>query len=267
MPTLLELQHALCRAIVAGEDRDAASHVVADGIDPAARLSVYRNTFIASVTAALRLSYPAVHRLVGDDFFAGAASLFIAERPPRSACLDEYGADFPQFLARFPPATSVPYLADVARLEWAVNQALHAPDIAPLDLARLAALSPEDPACLRFVPHPSVGLVHADHPADAIWRAVIERDDQALSAVDLAAGPAWLLVERRETGVEVHRLSAPEWRFMAGLCAGRPLQAALDASRDLEAPRRLAEHLAAGRFVAFAATDSTSAPQRMEASP
>jgi putative DNA-binding protein len=267
VPTLLDLQHAMCRAIVAGEDGDAALHVVADGIEPAARLKVYRSTFLASLTAALRLSYPAVHRLVGEAFFEGVAQIFVAERPPRSAYLDEYGADFAEFLARFPPAASVPYLADVARLEWAVNRALHAPDTEPLDLARLAALAAEDAARLCLVPQPSVGLLRTDYPADAIWRAVLDRDDRALSAIDLAAGPAWLLVERVETGVEVLRMSEPEWRFMVALCWGRALEAALDASPHIDAPPLLASHLAAGRFIAFAGADPTAASQRMEASP
>ena len=267
MPTLLDLQHAVCRAIVAGENRDAATHVIADGIDPGARLSIYRNTFLTSLTAALRLSYPAVHRLVGDAFFEGAAPIFIAERPPRSAYLDEYGADFPEFLARFPPAASVPYLPDVARLEWAVNRALHAPDAKPLDVARLAGFGLDDPARFCFAPHPSVGLLRTDYPSDKIWLAVLERDDRALAAIDLAAGPAWLLVERAETRVEVHRMSEPEWRFMAALCSGRALEAALDSRPDIDAPQLLANHLAAGRFIAFEAAGPTAASQRMEASP
>jgi hypothetical protein len=267
VPTLLELQHAVYRAIVARDDREAAMHVRADGIEPTARLSIYRNTFLGSLTTALRLSYPAVHRLVGDAFFEGAARIFIAERPPRSAYLDEYGAEFPEFLARFPAADSVPYLPDVARLEWAVNRALHAADEEPLDIGRLAEFGPVDHERVCFVPHPSVGLVRAYYPADTIWRAVLDRDDAALSAIDLAAGPFWLMIERPAAAVEVHRMSEAEWRFMAELCAGRPLQATLDSSRDIDAPQLLANHLAAGRFIAFKVADSAVAPQRMEASP
>ena len=266
MPTLLDLQHAMYRAIVARDDREAAMHLCADGIDPTARLSIYRNTFLGSLTTALRLSYPAVHRLVGDAFFEGAARIFIEERPPQSPYLNEYGAEFPQFLARFPAAGSVPYLADIARLEWAVNRALHAPDVPPLDIRHLAALGPADYERVCFVPHPSVGLVRTDWPTDAIWRAVLDHDDAALSAIDLASGPFWLMIER-SAAVEVHRMSEPEWRFTADLCAGARLQAALDSSRDIDASRLLGNHLAAGRFIAFKVADSAVTPQRMEASP
>jgi hypothetical protein len=104
MPTLLELQRDVYRGLVAGEDGPCAAHIVADGIAGAARLSVYRNTFIGNLTTALRLVYPAIYRLVGAPFFESAARLFIEEQPPQSAWLDEYGAGFAEFLAGFAPA-------------------------------------------------------------------------------------------------------------------------------------------------------------------
>jgi hypothetical protein len=247
MPTLLELQRAVYRGLVAGEDGFAA-HVVADGMAGEARLNVYRHTFVGNLTTALRLVYPAIHRLVGGPFFEGAARLFIEAQPPQSARLDEYGAGFPEFLAGFAPAASLPYLPGVARLEWTVNTALHANDAAPLDLSHLAAVDAADHGHIAFVPHPSVGLVAADHPVDAIWRAVLSQDDAAIAAVDLSAGPVWLLVERGASGVEVLRLLAPEWRFMSELCASRPLQEAIDAAPEIDAASLLADLLAAGRF-------------------
>jgi hypothetical protein len=101
MPTLLETQCAMRTWLVDGE-RDAAADLLADGISPD-RLDIYRNTFVANATRALRLTYPAVHKLVGDEFFEGAAVAFIAQHPPRSACFDHYGEAFAAFLAAFPP--------------------------------------------------------------------------------------------------------------------------------------------------------------------
>src|SRR5439155_20054249 len=201
MPSLRELQNAVRTSLVERDDSVAASYIVDDGLAPERRLSVYRNTFASNLVNALRLSYPAVHRLVGDEFFEVAAHVFVHERPPVSAYLDEYGAEFAEFLARFPPAASLGYLADVARIEWAVNRALHAPDAEPLDVTRLAALEQNDHDRVRFVPHPSVSLVSANYPVDAIWRAVLAQDDSALAAIDLAAGGCLLLVERLATGV------------------------------------------------------------------
>src|SRR6516225_2350475 len=144
MPTLLDLQRAVYRGFVAGEDGPCAAHAVADGIAGAARLNVYRNTFVGNLTTALRLVYPAIHRLVGAPFFESAARVFVEAQPPRSAWLDEYGGGFPEFLADFAPAASLPYLPGVARLEWAVDMALHAIDAAPLDLSDLAGIALAD---------------------------------------------------------------------------------------------------------------------------
>lgn len=257
---LLELQRAMRRSLVEGDDSAASTYIAADGLSAAERLAVYRNTFASVLTNALRLSYPAIHRLVGAEFFDGAARVFIEEQPPRSACLDDYGADFAEFLSRFPPAASLAYLPDVARLEWAVNRALHAPAVEPLELARLAEFGEAGNALVRFIPHPAVSLIHANYPVDLIWRGVLEQDDAALASIDLSAGPIRLLVERLPTGVETRRLNEAEWRFTTALCAGRPLGAAIDDAPDLEAHVLLAEHLAAGRFVDFCIANAAVQP-------
>jgi Putative DNA-binding domain len=253
-PSLLELQHAMRASLVVHDDRGISAHLVDGGISPRERLDIYRNTFASVLTTALRLSYPAVHRLVGAEFFEATARIFIEAHPPASACLDDYGEEFPGFLSDFEPAASLAYLPDVARLEWAVNRALHAPDVEPLDPIRLAALGEPERARACFVPHPSVTLLSVDHPADRIWRAVLDEDDAALSAIDPGAGPAWLLVRRLPGGVEARRMSESAWRFSSALCAGRPLAAALDEAREFDASALLADHLVSGHFTDFSLT-------------
>src|SRR5437879_3127718 len=137
-----------------------------------------------SRSSALRLSYPAVYRLVGAEFFEGAARIFIEAHPPKRACLDDYGEKFAEFLSDFEPAASLAYLPEVARLEWAVNRALHASDVEPLDPRRLAALAEAERARVSFVPHPSVSLLRVHHPADLVRRAVLAEDDDRLSGLD-----------------------------------------------------------------------------------
>jgi hypothetical protein len=256
-PSLLELQRAMRASLVVHDDRGISAHVVPDAFEPAERLDIYRNTFASVLTTALRLAYPAVYRLVGAEFFEGAARIFIEAHPPTGACLDDYGEELAGFLSDFGPAASLPYLPDVARLEWAVNRALHAPNTQPLDPRRLAALAEAERAHVCFAPHPSVSLVRADHPADLIWRAALEEDDAALSAIDPGAGSTWLFVQRLPTGVEARRMSESAWRFTSALCVGTPLAAALDEARDFDASALLADHLAAGRFVDFSLNETT----------
>jgi hypothetical protein len=251
MPTLLEVQHAISRCLIHQDDGEAAGLIIASGVAPDARLSIYRNTFIGTLTTALRLSFPAVHRLVGAEFFETAARLFIEAEPPRSAYLDEYGAGFPEFLDQFAPAASLTYLAGVARLEWAVSHALHAPDAQALEASSLAEVESALHGLIAFVPHPSVALVQAEHPVDAIWRAVLAQDDHALAAIEVGSAPVWLLVHRGADGVEVTRCIESAWRFAADLFASRPLEAAIEAHPDVEASALLAGHLLAKRFAGF----------------
>src|SRR5262245_19878003 len=250
VPTLLEVQRAM-RAGIVEHDSATAAGALATGLR-ADRLDIYRNTIFSGLTRALQLSFPAVQRLVGGEFFAGAADAFIGEHLPRTAYLDQYGGEFPDFLSGFPPAASLPYLADVAKLEWAVNRALHAPDETPLDLARLAALAPDEQGRVRLRAHPAIVTLQSNFPADEIWRAVLGVDDWALAALDLASGPVFLLIERDPAGVEVARLEKAAWRFLDALCRGEPLASAIDSAAEIDAAGQLAGHLAAGRFVAVA---------------
>jgi putative DNA-binding protein len=196
-----------------------------------------------------------VQRLVGEDFFAAAADVFITKDPPRIAWLDFYGAAFPEFLERFKPAASLPYLPDVARLERAVSRALHAADAKGLAPAELADLPQSAQGSVSFVPHPSVGLLSSKYPVDAIWRAVLAGDDAALAAIDLDSGGVWLLVERTAGGVEVTRLDEQCWRFAEALFARWPLPDALKRADSDDAPAWLAAHITAGRFVGFASSE------------
>jgi hypothetical protein len=266
MPSLHEVQRTIRASLVERDDGAAAACIFGDGLAPEQRLSVYRDTFASNLSNTLRLSFPAVQRLVGAEFFDGAARIFAHERPPGTAYLDEYGGDFPDFLARFPPAASLVYLPDVARLEWAVTRALHAPDVEPVDPARLAKIPQSDHDRVRFVPHPSLSLLKADYPVDAIWRAVLAQDDAAIARIDLTAAPVWLLVQRLATGVEVTRNDEQAWRLVGELVAGRELGAALDAANGVDAPALLAQHIAAESFVGFALADHPLREFRHDAS-
>jgi hypothetical protein len=177
--------------------------------------------------------------------------VFAREHPPRTSWLDEFGTGFADFLATFAPAASLAYLPDVARLEWAVGRALHARDCEPIDVNALTAVDPTQHPYVCFVAEPSISLLRTDHPADAIWRAVLEGGDAELAAIDLADGPVRLLIQRVATGIEVIRLDEPSWSISAALFGGQPLGVALESADESTATAVLAAHLARGRFVAF----------------
>src|SRR6266851_3663840 len=157
MPTLHEVQHAFSATLRGGGDGDLADWVVADDFSAAERLEIYRNSCRSVTVEVLRMTYPAVDRLVGRDFFELAAKQFCAAHPPGSGYLNEYGDEFTDFLAGLPEAAAaLHYLPDVARFEWALTCAANADDTPVLDLPSLAASDSQRHGQLRFEPHPSV---------------------------------------------------------------------------------------------------------------
>jgi len=253
MPALLELQGAWRRVLqdrhgpARAAEADITDWVVGGAEAARAALEVYRGTCTGTLTHALRLTYPIVQRLVGEEFFEALVPLFVQVEWPDSADLEAYGRGFPDFLQGFAPAASLPYLPDVARLEWAVSRALHAPEMPPIAPAQLAGLAGEALAQLRLAPQPGFSLLQLAHPADAIWRAVLAQDEAAMS-VALAGGPVRLQVERAGSDVRLTRLTHDEWRLAAALCASQPLAQAVEDQDPTDVERWLGEHLAAGRF-------------------
>ena len=100
--------------------------VGSDGETSAKRFSVYRNNVVAGLIEALSANFPAVCRIVGETSSARWPAPLSDRSAPTSPILLDYGAGFPNFIAAFEPATSLPYLPDVARLERAWLEAYHA---------------------------------------------------------------------------------------------------------------------------------------------
>lgn len=228
MPPLRDLQRVFARTVLTDDDSNAIGHIVDDGMDAADRLRIYRNTARTVVTEALRLTFPATDRLVGSEFFDMVAARFLREHPPITACLNDYGGDFPAFLAAMPEASGLRYLGDVARLEWALSVAATAPDVAALNILDVAAVAPELHDGLRLRPHPSVTLLQLVYPADRIADAVISGDDEAMTAIDLRDGPVRLVVHRGPEGIGVERLDGPPYSFLVRLFGGERLETLLD---------------------------------------
>ena len=250
MAGLLDLQRAFAGALLDEHDARIYAHILEDGFPAPERLGIYRNNCRAVLVESLRMTYPAVDRLVGRDFFKRAAGEFVAAHPARSGYLNEYGGEFAEFLAAFAPASGLAYLADVARFEWALSVAANAEDAPALDPGALAAVDAEDHAQLRFAPHPSVRLLALAYPADEIADAVLARDEAAMREVDLAKGPVHLVVHRGSGGLETERLTARAYEFVRLLCAGEPLAHVIEAAPE-QAPMLLAAQLTKGRLTTF----------------
>ena len=216
---------------------------------PQRRFSVYRNNVSGALAEALAVRFPVVQRLVGDEFFHAMAREYALHNLPKSAVLIHYGADFPDFVAEFEPAKSVPYLADVARLDSAHWESYHERDATPLGTADFAALDPGMLPQVRFELLPSLRIVTSIFPIVSIWRTNTE--DAEVQPVDLSSAED-ALVARPDMTVEVRRLPAGGAAFLkmlqSGDCLGDATASTLDAFPEFDLPANL-QGLIASRLV------------------
>lgn len=133
------------------------------------RFFVHRNNVKASLGAALAARFPVVLRLVGVEFFRAMAVVFVERHPPRSPVLAAYGAGFADFLDGFEPVADLPYLADVARLEWARHLAWHAADAPAISIEELTTVAPNRLDSVRLRLHPAATVVVSIWPVISIW--------------------------------------------------------------------------------------------------
>ena len=209
---------------------------------PRKRFSVYRNNVIIGLVNALEARFPATRKIVGEDFFKGAAKVFAAAQPPRSPLMMFYGDGFPAFLAEFEPAQEVPYLAGVARLEAARTRAYHAADAKPLTPAALLGIPQEALADLRFILHPSLEIVASNDPIVTIW-AMNSGEMELAPVTDWRGEDA--LVCRSGLDIELRRLPPGAKTFLQSLAAGDPLGVAAALALAAHTRFDLAANLAA----------------------
>jgi hypothetical protein len=272
---LARFQDAFIHALLAGEETTCAgSTAIDDGatasLDGARGLhrvraardslyaqpgfAVYRNTVLTGCIGALAANYPAVVRLVGDEWFRAAAAVHVRQAPPSHPCLFDYGDGFAEFLAAFAPAAGLPYLADIARLDRLWTEAHLAADELPLEASRVAALTPGELGRTVLAPHASARWAWFDrHPAWSIWRharAATPPDEGAIFE------PAWqaegaLLVRARDAveAVEARRVDCV---FLDACAAGQTLAecaaAALAADPGVDLSATMARLMRAGAF-------------------
>lgn len=244
MPELLDFQDAFVAAI--GGQRAPLSPWLEEGEHPG--LAVYRNTIAKGCVDALAANFPTVQSMVGEDWFRAAAALFAREAPPASAALLDYGAAFPAWLDRFPPAAELPYLVGVAHLDRLWTRALFAAEAPVLDAQALSRLAPETLAETRLSLHPSVRFAAFDASLPSLWRAA----RAGAKDLELSETPETLLLVRSGDAVVSRVVGAAETAFLRacrdGFTAGEAAEAAAAADPDAPFASLFAALIADGVF-------------------
>jgi hypothetical protein len=217
--------------------RDAPSGVLAGWLrdaDPAPGLAAYRANGGASAERALAAAFPTVEQLVGAESFAALARAFWHEHPPERGDLAWLGGRLPEFIEASESLDAEPYLADCARLDWAVHRAESAAD-APAGACGLELLARHDPQQLVLGLRPGTALVSSKHPIATIWLAHRSDAEHRFEPVRLAfaAGVGeHALVWREGWRPLVQAIAAPDAAFTRALLDGASLAGALQAAGD-----------------------------------
>ena len=233
---LHEIQTAFAAALIDG-DKNATSRIRAGNLSAERRLEIYRHNVMSNLRGVLKDIYPVIFKIVGEAFFWHAADQFIRIHPSNSGDLNQFGDGWPAFLATYPHAADLPYLCDVATLEWAWHEAFHASDAPTFDLGRLAEIPPEVHGELHFVLHPAVRLLQSNFPILAIWE-VNQKAYSGEMEVDWDASAKALMLCRDVTdGVSVltRHISESVYAFLCALQKQATLEDAAAAALELDA--------------------------------
>lgn len=219
--------------------------------------TVYRNTVLKGCVDALQANYPAVSRLVGDEWFRAASAIYARANLPRHPTMLGYGSDFADFLAAFEPAAGLPYLAGVARLDRFWTEAHIARDEAPVAAAAVAHLAAAELANTILWPHPSARWAWFDGESIVtIWErnrpADVVANDEGSAAPDLDWCAEGVLITRPQGKVEWTALPKAGCAFLDACAAGSTLAdaatTALGADPNVDLAALMARTLDAGAF-------------------
>ena len=254
MPDLLALQTGFAAAL---RDRDrttaAQRWLAGDGAVVERRLGIYRANMVAAADKALSSAYPVIRQVVGAEFFHGLAREYQRGTPSTSGDLTLFGATFGAFLAAFEHTRSLPYLPDLARLEWAVHRAYGAADAPDWNAGSLGAVEPDRQADIRFQWTPGLAVVESASPIARIWTIHQPGYAGEFSVAWDRADTA--LVARNGFVVTVAECSAAEAAFLAaslhGASLGDAAAAALQHHPDFDLGALLGRALAARLICGF----------------
>lgn len=227
------------------------------------RFDVYRNNRAMSLIDSLRSTYPAVCKLTGEAFFGAAARSYIDRYPPPGPVMAEFGSEFSAHLQTLPNSEKVPYLADVAKLEWRWLQCYHSADAAVLELSALAQLSGDEITDVSLVCHPALFAMKSAWPIGSIWTVCTQGEQTTVSAASVDMKQAECVVITRP-GIQVLTNIVPEpgWVFLNALQTGSSIgdaaELALQTDKDFQVGEHLAGQMALGAFCSFRTTKKSN---------
>lgn len=221
------LLHKLQSEFLQGVYTEDPQHSILENISEPGELSasahfeIYRASIFGGLLKSLTEIYPVCKALVGDRFFDAMALTHIRRSPSRQHDLNLYGEDFPVFVLVYPPVSGLPYLSDMAQLEWAWHRAYWAADHERLTPDLIANIQEERHGELVFRLPPSATLLESDYPLLHIRHLALDETEDEILDLDQES-EVKLIIWREELELRMASLTDDEWRLLCVLRQGRP---------------------------------------------
>lgn len=224
MPDLLELQNQFYNHII---NKETKLDFIKSNF-PQERLNIYRQTIFANMIGALKINFPGIWRLVGDECAENIAYAYCKTLKyfPETGCLDDFGNDFPEFIASLPQLSSLPYLSDYARYELLKFCSYGAKNDDFLDVHAISNLN--EHSCLQLVS--SCVFFQSEFPIDQILE-MLENPDS--DGINLTRKPCFAIITRLENYVTTFWVSSELWHFIYYLKQGYNIEESYNKTLDL----------------------------------
>ncbi len=222
----------MSHALLAQQQNELLQSIFATRVDaPSRGLAAYRANAHASAERALQAAYPVVMQLIGEENFAYLARDFWHQHPPQRGDWAQWGDQLPQCVAKKEQLSDVPYLADVARIEWALHTCAGAAD-RQQDVGSFALLTQHAPEELFVTVAAAAQILSSAYPAATIVLAHQGQATMDEAAQQQHAGVGQTaLVWRQHFAPRLRVVQPAELGFTSAVCAGHSLAQALDAAQ------------------------------------
>lgn len=206
------------------------------------RLDAYANMYFFRLRDVLAEDFERTAGALGEARWHNLVTDYLLAHPPTRWSLRWAGGALPGFLRDHAYGGERPWLADVATLEWARNEAFQAEDAERLHLETLAAVPPEAWPELRFVALPGTALVESRWDLATWWDVGAGEPGEPAEAPE---GQALFVWRDAEDDVHHEALPADDVEAVRRLFSGKPFAEVCEACARAGAAETEAEN--AGR--------------------
>jgi hypothetical protein len=226
--SLRKLQLAFKNTLLGDEKISLRSHIEQNGLTPKQRIQIYQNNVFLTLTTALKNTYPTIHQILTEPSFLAIANHYIARYPSNFGNISSFGMHFGKFLTNFPAIKSLPYLKEIANLEWAYHEVFHEEEVEYFVLDKLKTVSAEKYSQIKFNLNPACRLLSGQYTILPIWQYYQQQKTPPflppLRAQDARCNPApereKILVIRRSLDITFEKLTEGEFALLSAFSKG-----------------------------------------------